>query len=192
MMRYLRELVSEKSWGRLSQIVFAILLFFIFGCAHTHRLPQNSSRDDFNEINKKLSDEEVTIVLAESAGEIETKNISITSDSISYLDIEQEKRKRVATAEVNKIVQTKYGRGAAEGFGLGLLAGSAIFGSSVLIALSTGDNSEAAAFHRLGIVATGLAVGGAAVVISPLIGAAKGSQDIYILNPASSSHNANR
>jgi len=171
--------------------MFTFLLIFVFGCAHTHHLPQDSPADEFSEVNKKLSNKEVAIFLADDSRQIEAKNVHIAPDSVSYLDIRTDNRSRIATHNVNKIIHAKYGKGALEGFGLGVLAGSAIFGSSILIALSHGDNSEAAGFERLGILATGLALGGIAVFISPFVGAAKGSQDIYILNPASSSDNAN-
>ncbi|MFQ5772692.1 MAG: hypothetical protein ACE5HX_19310 [bacterium] len=48
--------------------------------------------------------------------------------------------------------------------------------------MNHGDNSEEDAYDRLGIVLTGITIGGGVALISPFIGAARGSKNIYVLN----------
>ncbi|MFQ5772693.1 MAG: hypothetical protein ACE5HX_19315 [bacterium] len=107
--------------GRFCFYMFLVCSIFIFGCAHTHYIPQDSHVSKFSELNKKLANEKVSIVLIDNAKQIETQNVHIASDSINYFDVKRNMKMRLATSKVNKIIKINHGKGAAEGFGLGLL-----------------------------------------------------------------------
>ncbi|MFQ5772685.1 MAG: hypothetical protein ACE5HX_19270 [bacterium] len=172
--------------GRFSLFLFLVCSIFIFGCAHTHNIPQHSHVSKFNELNKKLANKKINLVLIDNAKQIETQNVHIASDSVYFLDVKSNVKMHLATSKVNKIIQINHGKGAVEGFGLGLLGGAAILGATTLVALNHGDNSEEDAYDRLGIVLTGITIGGGVVLISPFIGAARGSKNIYVLTKKNS------
>jgi hypothetical protein len=162
--------------------MFSAFSIFSIACAHTHHIPRNSQLSKFNEINKKLATERVTIFLVDDAIQIEAENVHIASDSVWYLDKKTNIKSHIATFRVNKIIQINQGKGAAEGFGLGLLGGAVIWGAIILDALNQCDDCDEDPHSSSGIVSTGIVIGGGGALISSFIGAAKGSKSIYVLN----------
>lgn len=149
------------------------LAFFNFGCAHTHRISQQSPAN--------LADKKVRIVLVNSVECIAAHDVQVASDSVSYIDTKTKMKRSVATTEVAKIIKVNHTKGALEGLGIGLLTGLAMVGVSV--ALTAGepppDDGPPAS---TGAAILGALAGAGFTVVSTMIGAASGSRDIYIFD----------
>lgn len=162
-------------------LVLALSILSI-ACTHTSQLRPPSLANELDQTNEELAGENAKIRLRHYAGELTVKNVFLSTDSVYYLDADTTHiEESIAISDVHKIVTKNHVKGAAEGFGIGILLGAGVFGGASLIALTHGDNSEGAAFARLGIVATGVAVGASTALISPIVGAVKGSKNVYIL-----------
>jgi hypothetical protein len=86
--------------------LFMILVFLFTGCSSLTLLKTES---DYEKINEKLKDKNVTVSLKN--GEIiEAKNVVFMTDSVSFLDSESNIKRSIPTPEVKNIVINDIGK----------------------------------------------------------------------------------
>ncbi len=168
----------HHSWHFFQKSCIHLLLILSImhvGCSSSRFIPPDSLSDELAEINKNLSGKMARIVLTKSSEKIAAKNVSVTSDSVYYVDRKAKVIKQIALSDVHEIIIAQPGKGAVQGLGVGLV------GSAALIGLSYA--SVAGEFDEIvedgpgpGIVLLyALAAGAVLLVFTTVTGAAVGS-----------------
>ena len=161
----------------ICRILISCLLFLSIGCTHTRLL------SSYDQINRHVIDKSVRISLADGTL-IKANNILIRPDS-SCVTTETSSKQIVPTSKIQYITVLNRGRGAWEGFGLFLIAGTALG----LVGYFSGDDPSGfmsfTAEEKLKL--SFLAGLGWGALIGAPIGALIGSKDKYVLPPKSGS-----
>ncbi len=161
--------------------VFMIFSIIIVGCTHTRHIPQHPLSDQLDEINKNLSGKKVEIVLATSSEHIAAENVYVAYDSVHYINTKTNMKKHIAASEVNKITIISHGKGAAEGFGIGMLSWVVLTVASVMIIGDKGPVEDGP--PAIQVVAYYALVGGAPIpILTTFVGAARGSKKTYVFD----------
>ena len=117
-------------------IIIIALAAFTSKCTHI-RHPFT-----FDDINQAAEGKKAHIALT-NGSVFNGKNIQIAHDSTSWLDFNTGNIQSIATSQINNIVLKKSGRGALEGFGIGILSGAV---TGALIGFASGDDDPEAVF----------------------------------------------
>ena len=150
------------------------------GCTHLRTF---KTYDDINTVAK---DRKGQIILINGRGHA-GRDFHLANDSTHWRDLDTNKAQSISTSQIQEISIKKSGRGAWEGFGLGLLAGAV---SGVVIGFVSGDDPGAnepglqnlfantAGEKALGY---GVVFGGLGGLVGLPVGAATGSKDKFVL-----------
>lgn len=171
----MRMCVSTRTAIALSLVLSVTSL----GCTHTQTVHTNTKQ--FAELQQTATNERVTVTLADRRSYQGVEMVELTSDSASWRG-RNETAFSVPTSEVFaiRIEKKNRGRGALEGFGLGLLGGG-LLGAFVGLASDPGPYFTTG--ESMGIAATGIgALGG---LVGILIGAVDGSKKAYRIESSS-------
>lgn len=160
--------------------VFMIFSIIIVGCTHTRHIPRHPLSDQLDEINKNLSGKKVKIVLATSSEHIAAENVYVAYDSVHYINTKTNMKKHIAASEVNKITIISHGKGAAEGFGLGML--SWVGATVVAIAIVGGGPVEDGPPASTLVAYYALVWGAPIPILTTFVGAAGGSKKTYVFD----------
>lgn len=152
------------------------LAAFSTGCSSTYTVSSTGKPDaefSHQEMIEELAGRDVTIELKDGIS-ILAKEVKISNDSASWVDVSTTERTNVATSVIKKIVIKSHGIGALEGMGIGILIG----GTGGIILGSSG--SGGGTFGREGAIAMGvIVVGGAGLVVGLISGATIGHSYEY-------------
>jgi hypothetical protein len=154
-------------------IVSAIL---ICGCVHTKHIGQDPSEDVLAEMNRELNGREATIYLKDGRKH-PGRDIQVNRDSTYWTSLTQDKPVRVSTAEIERIVIIKCGRGGLEGFAIAAAIGIPIGLGLGSAAAGIADREDATPVMINGALIVGGITG---FVFGLPIGAAIGSKDKYL------------
>ena len=161
-----------------------LAMSFFSACTHLRTF---KTYDDINTFSK---DREGWIKLS-TGGVIAGQDIQISSDSTLWREPDSNQRQSVATSQIREISIKNSGRGAWEGFGIGLLAGAA---TGAVIGFASGDDSGADGQELLSLPLSWFQVnaeqkvtigailgGGIGGLVGLTIGASTGSKDKFVL-----------
>ena len=155
-------------------ILIIITVVFVSNCTHVRR------PFTFDDVNKAGIGKKTYIALT-SGRVFNGKSIRITHDSTSWLDFRTDDTQSISTSQIKSIIVKKSGRGALEGFGIGVLSGAVI---GAVIGFLSGDDDPQTVFmpytaeeKALGY---GVVLGGAGGLLGVPIGAAVGSKDKFV------------
>jgi len=158
-----------------------LAMSFFSACTHLRTF---KTYDDINTFSK---DREGWIKLS-TGGVIAGQDIQISSDSTLWREPDSNQRQSVATSQIREISIKNSGRGAWEGFGIGLLAGAV---TGAVIGFASGDDPEQGleilplslfqitAEQKAAIGA--ILGGGIGGLVGLPIGASTGSKDKFVL-----------
>lgn len=160
---------------KVNQFLIVVALFIV-GCAHTHRLSQPPTAVDFDEFNKIAKGRKGQIVLLDGR-KFSGYDIRVAPSTTSWRDSARTITKNIPTSEINKIQFGNRGRGALEGFGVGVLIGGA---SAILLGLTSGGGEEFSPITTGVILAIYIGMP-AGAVLGTIIGTSVGSKDVFVL-----------
>jgi len=176
--RIVSTLVHFKHGGYMKTPISMLLPFSIIVLASCTHLRTYSTLDDINAVSK---DRKGLIILANGRGR-QGIDFHLAVDSTRWRDLNTNKAQSIPTSQIREISIKKGGRGALEGFALGLLIG---FGSGAIVGLVSGSDPENSWFaYSAGEKALGYGIvfGGGAGLLGLPIGAATGSKDKFVLH----------
>jgi hypothetical protein len=162
----------------------ALLVLGVSACSSSITVTRPLNSQSVNEINRRIQQREVVVVASgvdrdNSSGEV---TAGLDSTVIS-------KRQQVPTAAIERITFIDRGRGALDGLGFGLLAGTAgglIAGSLAASSTANKDcNANAYCLYPFFGAAGGAILG---VLIGPVVGAILGHQTTIELAPPPPDH----
>jgi len=159
-------------------LTWVILLTVIgMGCSHRQYISRNSSADQYGKLNSRLENKTAKVEYGPHVKKV--KSVQLDSVSATFLEEKAEQESKIPLSDLEKISVKNYGRGAGDGFLIGLLSGLVILGGATAIA--SGKGSGAYDYEALGWAVGGVAAGAGVILLSTIIGGAVGSNDIYIL-----------
>ncbi len=160
--------------------LLTVTLFLCSGCTHLRTF---KTYDDINAVSK---DRKGQIILVNDRG-FAGRDFHLADDSTRWRDLNTNEAQSISTSQIREIKIKKSGRGAWEGFGLGLLAGVV---SGVVIGFVSGDDPGAGEQGLQDLFANtagekalgyGVVFGGLGGLVGLPVGAATGSKDKFIL-----------
>lgn len=154
--------------------LFLILAALFIGCTHNHFVRSTSSAN-YASLNERGRRHQAIITLA-NGRELTAYKLRFAPDSTSWVDPHTQRPIAVQTAEVSNIRFVSRGKGALEGFGLGLLIGAL---SGAMIGLAGRDYPEVSFTAEEKALLGGIAFGALGGSIGLPVGRAVGSKDIY-------------
>lgn len=148
---------------KLALQLFGLVIFF-WGCSSSSSVRSTSVEGalSYGEMNNQLRERSANIEMIDGR-DIFADNVTLSGDSVSWLDASTSETSKVSTRQIRRIVIKNHFIGALEGMGIGLLVG----GSVGFILGSSGP--EGGAWGRSGQIAMGLIVVGGTGVIVGLI-----------------------
>jgi|ERR1041384_894552 hypothetical protein len=147
---------------RSETMLFGILFVIVISlcaCSSTNSVLST----DYGRINEGLKGREVEIEV--DGRSAPARDVTISRDSVSWIDPRSEKRFRAGTRQLNKIVDKNHALGALEGLGFGVAIGGGvgtIVGASLNIQGTAESGSQTSGFGAL----VGLVLGGGAGAIA--------------------------
>ena len=154
---------------KFSQLFLILIPFFIISCSSTHRLKKESA-DEFAEQFNALSQDKKTEISEITRVKYKAQNVRLSSDSVYWTDL---KDNSIRVSKIGRISQIRFndsGKGALEGLGIGILVG---FSTGAVIDYASHNESLIPARAILGTLGS---------ISGLIIGAARGHEDIFILN----------
>ena len=157
-------------------IVISLMLTpTLMGCAHNYTV-RPTEPEDYTSLNQRALQKQAIVTLMDGRT-VPADKLRFAPDSTSWIDPNTRKVMTVRTTGVSNIRFVRRGKGALQGFGIGLLGG-AVGGAIIGIAIS--DESADAPFTPGAAPFTvGIFFGGVGGLIGIPIGAAIGSKDVY-------------
>jgi len=164
---------------RISTLL-AFSMFILASCTHLRTF---KTYDDINVVSK---DRKGQITLVNGRG-YAGRDFHLAEDSTHWRDLNTNKAQSISTSQIREISIKKSGRGAWEGFGVGLLAGAAI---GAVIGFASGDDpgaDEPGLENLFAITAgekalrSGVYLGGLGGLVGLSVGATTGSKDKFVL-----------
>lgn len=165
--------------------ILLIALFLISGCSHTYVLDKESPNEFIEKVNKKTKRKK-GVIRTKDGEKNKGKEITVTVDSSSWIDMKTSYYKTIANSELNQIILNDHGKGALEGLGLGILSGFITgFGIGYLSYSEHGNF-----FDRKDDYATitGTALGLLGGFLGLIGGAAGGAKEIFMFNDLKSEY----
>ena len=147
------------------------------GCTHLRTF---KTYDDINTVSK---DRKGQITLVNGRG-YAGRDFHLAEDSTHWRDLSTNKAQSISTSQIREISVKNKGRGAWEGFGLGLASGAAL---GAVIGLGSGSDPESGGFGPPSFSAGdkalgyGIVFGGGAGLLGIPIGSSTGSKDKFVL-----------
>ncbi len=166
----------------ISMILIAVLLFA--GCTSHHSV-QAEKADDYTSLNKRAKGNKAKVTFLDGQWVL-AKNLQFAPDSTSWIDPGTGETQKVSSTEIADIRFLRHGKGAVAGLGVGLAVGAL---TGVLIgAVAGGDDPDQFLAFSAGEKAAmgGVLLGGLGGLLGIPIGAAKGSEEIYHIEPENS------
>ena len=147
----------------------AILIFT--SCSSTYKL----TNADFtlSELDEKIRGEDITIIMTDRKVE-EGKNATINNLRTYWVELNSGQMQDIHTKDIREIIVKNHTLGALEGLGFGMLA----YFPLAAVVSNIGAEGGRSNYSDMG----GAVVGLLAVIGGPIIGAAVGHKNIYILN----------
>jgi hypothetical protein len=167
----------------MRKLVLPLLAFSTFLLASCTHLRTFKTYEDINTVSK---DRKAQIILVNGRG-YEGRDFHLAEDSTQWRDLNTNKAQSISTSEIREISIKNSGRGAWEGFGLGLLAGAA---TGAVIGFASGDDPganghgfETLFAHTAGEKALvyDVVTGGGGGLLGVVIGSSTGSKDKFVL-----------
>jgi hypothetical protein len=154
-------------------ILFFSIAMFVCGCSSSRAVRPT----EYGILNEDLSGQLVELEI--QGARIPAKNVTLSRDSISWVDPRTDRATRASIHGLNKIVKKNHPLGALEGLGLGVAIGGgvgALVGSALNIRSTAESGSQTAGFGAL----VGLVLGGGAgAIIGSVSGFAGGHSTNY-------------
>jgi len=146
------------------------------GCTHLRTF---KTYDDINTVSK---DRKGQVILVDGRA-YDGRDFHLADDSTHWRDLNTNKAQSISTSQIREISIKKSGRGAWEGFGLGLASGAAL---GAVIGLGSGSDPEDASLvfgasageKALGY---GIVFGAGGGLVGLAAGASTGSKDKFVL-----------
>jgi hypothetical protein len=160
-----------------SAALFFALALCACGCSSSYSVRVAGKPDaeySYLEMNQVLQGENVTIEL-KNEGELSAEDVTISNDSIAWVDRGTEAASRASIREIRTIVLKSHGTGALEGLGLGLAGGGALGALVGQISVGNGGEWGTGAGAAMGLILGG----GTGIVVGAITGAIVGHSDNY-------------
>jgi hypothetical protein len=165
---------------RTYALVLLTIVTAVSACAHTTYVGAPSA-GTCRRINERTTGRDATIILANGDG-FQAQGVLVAPDSTSWLDPHTDELRTVPTAEVLELRLVSHGKGALQGFGIGVLAG-AVTGAAFGLADGGDRRNEGLTLIRFTAAqraAMGATVfGGLGGLAGLPLGASMGSKDIF-------------
>jgi len=148
----------------IASILIPVLLINLCGCSSSYLVSSTGIPDaeySYQEMNEELNGQDVKIELKDGR-EISAKEVTISDDSISWVDQRTSEESKAGIREIKKIVTKSYSMGALECTGFGIVGGG---GLGALIGNSLDDGGLGSGFGA----AVGSIFGGGTGIIVGLI-----------------------
>ena len=165
---------------RTCTLVLLTIVAAVSACAHTSYvgLPDAGA---CRRLNERTAGRRATVILISGAG-FQAQGVLVTPDSTSWLDPRTDDLRTVPTEQVLELQLVSHGKGALQGFGIGVLSGAV---TGAFLGIADGDDPRSDGFNIMRFSAAQKAAMGA-VVLGGLgglaglpLGASVGSRDIY-------------
>jgi hypothetical protein len=164
--------------------IVALLVLAASACSTSIAVTRPLDSQSVNEINRRIRQREVVVVAPGVDRDSSSGEVTVGLDSTVIGE-----RQQVPTAAIERITFMDRGRGALDGLGLGLLAGTAgglIVGSLAASSTANKDcNASVACLYPFFGAAGGAILG---VLIGPVVGAIVGHQTTIELSPPARGH----
>jgi hypothetical protein len=160
-----------------SVALFFALALCVCGCSSSYSVSMAGKPDaeySYLEMNQVLQGENVTIEL-KNEGELSAEEVTISNDSMSWVDRGTEAASQASIREIRNIVLKSHGTGALEGLGLGVAGGGALGAFVGQIAVGNGGEWGSGAGAAIGLILGG----GTGIIVGVITGAIVGHSDSY-------------
>lgn len=180
MVKRMKFYLLSNFWMKPVFRLIMVVSIFNVGCIHSRHIQPGVPSDDLIKMNKELAGKHAQIALLHDDAVLSAKNVHVFADTV-FIDTKTEERQQRAIADIHRIVVKNHARGAVEGFAGGALAWGGFVGVAYLATLGDSEPSEGG-FAEGTLPYYVFLVGTSLPVLGTIIGAASGSQKLFVLN----------